>query len=171
MARITKEQAGGNNVLAFLDLVAHSEIGDAMLADPASDDGYRIIVGSVPGKLITFDDYNEHPARLIKIKMKNGVVLNSTAAGRYQFIRRTWLGITDALGLVDFTPSSQDYGCIELIREAGAYGNVVEGKIEDAIHECRSIWASFPGADYGQPEHTTQSLLDHFYNVALPRYA
>jgi len=56
MARISAADAGGVNVLAFLDMLAWSELGSEILKQ--SDDGYNVIVGSLPGRLITFDDYS-----------------------------------------------------------------------------------------------------------------
>ncbi|TPQ32162.1 glycoside hydrolase, partial [Burkholderia ubonensis] len=44
MARISVAAAGGKNRVAFLDTVAVSEIGAALLAK--SDDGYNVLVGS-----------------------------------------------------------------------------------------------------------------------------
>ena len=51
MARINAIQAGGKNVLAFLDMLAWSELGAEMLKQ--SDDGYNLTGGSLPGRLIT----------------------------------------------------------------------------------------------------------------------
>ena len=46
MPRITAQQAGGQNRCAFLDMLAASEIGAALLAE--TDDGYNVLVGSTP---------------------------------------------------------------------------------------------------------------------------
>ena len=62
MPVITEQKAGGVNVLAFLDMLAWSEIGPDMLADPESEDGYRLLVGSLPGKLKTFASYADRQA-------------------------------------------------------------------------------------------------------------
>jgi len=45
MARISAADVGGANVLAFLDILAWSELGENILAQ--SDDGYNVIVGSL----------------------------------------------------------------------------------------------------------------------------
>lgn len=57
MPRITPQAAGGKNVCAFLDVLAFAVIGKPMLKDPRTDDGYRVIVGSIPSKLILLEDY------------------------------------------------------------------------------------------------------------------
>ena len=78
-------QAGGVNVCAFLDMLAFAEIGKLMLSDPRTDNGYRVIVGSLPSKLILMDDYHDHPNRLVRIRKG----LSSTAVGRYQQLTAT----------------------------------------------------------------------------------
>ena len=36
------------------------------------------------------------------------------------------------------------------------------GDIRQAIDRCSNIWASLPGAGYGQPEHKADSLIAKF---------
>ena len=62
------------NQKAFLDMIAFSEIGPALLAK--SDDGYDVLVGSTPDRPLLFTSYAEHPNIL-------NAACNSTAAGRY----------------------------------------------------------------------------------------
>ena len=47
---------------------------------------------------------------------------------------------------------------IQQIRECGALPDVDAGRLELAISRVRRIWASLPGAGYGQPEHSIGSL-------------
>jgi muramidase (phage lysozyme) len=61
MPRISAAQAGGTNVLAFLDLIAWSE-GTDNGRQPTRDQGYDVVVG---GSL--FDSYADHPRRLIDL--------------------------------------------------------------------------------------------------------
>lgn len=158
MAVITPEKAGGINVVAFLDMLAWSEIGPAMLADPKSDDGYKIIVGSLPGRLITFDDYSDHPRQLITVNSKG---LKSTAAGRYQFLSRTWDSIVRNYGFKGrFIPEAQDLAAIKLLMECGAYPLIQQGRIAEAVAKAAPIWASLPGAGYGQLEHGLVNLIE-----------
>lgn len=144
------------NIRAFLDMIARSEIGPQLLA--ASDDGYNVQVGSTPQRPILFDSYADHPRHLIVLKSG----LKSTAAGRYQYLISTWDGLRDQLGLPDFSPESQDKGCIELLRECGALDKITAGLIPDAIRAASKIWASFPGAGYGQHENKMTELLGWF---------
>ncbi|HGE5970355.1 TPA: glycoside hydrolase family protein, partial [Escherichia coli] len=63
------------------------------------------------------------------------------------------------LALPDFSPLSQDRLAIQLIRERGALDDIRAGRIERAISRCRNIWASLPGAGYGQREHPLEKLV------------
>lgn len=141
------------NIGAFLDMLAVSEIGRAMLKE--SDDGYNVIVGSRPGSLITFSDYSKHPNR--RIEWKPGEF--STAAGRYQILYRYWPHYRQLLKLPDFGPESQDAYAVQQIKEQRAYRDVIEGRILSAMRKCRNIWASLPGAGYGQHENKADNLV------------
>jgi muramidase (phage lysozyme) len=83
MARITVTAAGGRNRVAFLDMIAVSEIGSDLLAK--SDDGYNVLVGSTPSRLLLFSNYAAHPNVL-----NRQIPVPSTAAGRYQILTRWW---------------------------------------------------------------------------------
>lgn len=152
MARITASA----NVRAFLDMIAMSEIGAALLA--ASDDGYNVEVGSTPQRPILFDSYADHPRALMVL----GSGIKSTAAGRYQFLAHTWDGLKESLFLPDFSPLSQDAACIELLRECGALAKISADQVPDAIRSASHIWASFPSAGYGQRENKMTQLLGWF---------
>lgn len=160
MARLSVLEAGGANILAFLDMIAHSEIGDALLL--ASDDGYNVLVGSTVTKPLLFKDYSKHPRILNKQH-------NSTAAGRYQIIWPTWSWLLSGNGLMDFSPENQDRGCIELLRSRNAYEVIANGDIEHGIYLCRNEWASFPGNDYGQHQNKLENLLA-YHQGAVQRY-
>ena len=137
------------NLKAFLDMVAWSEIGGALLAQ--SDDGYDVIVGSTAKHPILFDDYNEHPRRYQKAQ-------NSDAAGRYQFMGRYWMHYKAELLLPDFDHESQDKWAVQLIRECHALQLIEAGRFGEAVNACRSRWASLPGAGYDQRENKLADL-------------
>lgn len=137
------------NMQAFLDMLAVSEIGPALLA--ISDNGYDVCVGSTPKKPILFKSYATHP----KIR---SVALNSDAAGRYQFMGRYWDHYKALLKLPDFGKASQDKWAIQLIKECRAIDDIEAGRFKEAVHKCRSRWASLPGAGYGQPENSMFAL-------------
>lgn len=149
MSRITPEQAGGQNVCAFLDMLAWSEIGPELLAH--SDDGYDVLVGSTGRAPLLFDTYVTHP----NVYNRR---YNSTAAGRYQLLNRYWPAYRALLKLPDFGPVSQDRIAIQQIREQHALDDVIAGKLLDAIGNVSNIWASLPGAGYGQHEQHIDDL-------------
>ena len=146
MARIS---GVSKNLNAFLDLIAWSEGTKGK-----GDDGYNDIVDPAG----FFDDYSDHPHQLVQVNAR----IKSTAAGRYQLLARTFGHYKKLLGLKDFSPLSQDKIAIQLIKEQRALDHVLAGRISDAIDACANIWASFPGANYGQREHSKSALLEQF---------
>ena len=137
----------GQNVTAWLSMIAASE-GTDRAPDP-----YRVCYGYAH----TIADLSGHPATIGEWKgerlsdaMCKGAGLSagcvSTAAGRYQMIRRTWGACAHALRLSDFGPASQDAAAVYLTKQRGALDDVQAGRIADAISKCRREWASLPGA-------------------------
>lgn len=151
MAVISAAEAGGINVLAFLDMLAWSE-GTDHPRQPSKDNGYDVLVG---GKLFT--DYSKHPRVLVDLPRYK---IKSTAAGRYQFLARTWDAIVENYGFHGrFIPKAQDLAAIKLLIECRAMPHIKAGRIEQAIAQAAPIWASLPGAGYGQNEHALTKLL------------
>ena len=113
--------------------------------------GYDVIVG---GELFT--DYSDHPRKLVTLNPK----LKSTGAGRYQLLSRWWDAYRKQLGLKDFISRKVRtlWHCNQ-IKERGATPCVDRGDIRQAIDRCSNIWASLPGAGYGQFEHKADSLI------------
>lgn len=156
MAKITESQAGGANVLRFLDLIAFSEDTYRI----GSQAGYDVIVTGIDMKPETFSDFSDHPfAKGRKSKKINSKGLTSNASGRYQFMLKDWAHYRDQLKLPDFGPLSQDRWAIQLIRERRALDDIKAGRIAEAIAKCSNIWASFPGNNYGQNPHKVEKLL------------
>lgn len=145
MARIQKLNP---NLNAFLDMIAISEIGPKLLAE--SDDGYNVIVGGT-----LFNDYSKHPNVLVDLP-KLGI--KSTAAGRYQVLRRYAIYYKQLLKLPDFGPESQDAIALQQMRERKAIPDILAGRFDEAIAKVSNIWASLPGAGYGQHENELDRL-------------
>lgn len=156
MAVISVSAAGGKNVVAFLDMLAWSE--GTRTSRYTQDDGYDVVVGGIDSPNV-FSNYAGHPNILVTVN-KQG--LKSTAAGRYQLLFRWWKPYRDLLQLKDFSPESQDRVAIQQIRERGALGDIQAGRVRDAITKCANIWASLPGAGYGQPEHKLEDLVQQY---------
>ena len=161
MTRLSANDAGGANVVAFLDMIAASELG-ANLLNADTDDGYRVIVGSTSMRPILISCYAQHPR--IEVRTPFGW---SDAAGRFQIMAAspnrirsaTWDWASHAVGVTDFAPIAQDKVCIELIDHRGALDLVKAGRIPDALTKCRQEWASLPGAGYGQRENDRDRLV------------
>lgn len=159
MDHVSSSSAGGawelpRQVRAFLDTLAYAE---------GTNERYNYIF-----TFVTFNSYSDHPRR----KMCAGK-LCSTAAGRYQFLTKTWDPLAANLGLDDFTPPNQEKAALEIIRRAGAYRKVAGSANYDnftgALGKLNTTWASLPGSPYGQPTHSTADLW-RFYRRALSRY-
>lgn len=146
----------GVNMCAFLDMISHSEGTDRY-----PNEGYQTIVGG--GQ---FTGYASHPKKAVWISaIKNF----STAAGRYQVLKRYAVAYSKQLHLPDFSPRSQDLIAIQQIKEQGANLDIHEDRIRAAIAKCCNIWASFPGAGYNQHENKMDALIE-FYLEAKKRY-
>ena len=137
-------------------MLAESEIGAALLA--VSDNGYNVIVGSTAEHPIIFNSYTTHPNVLNKR-------CNSTAAGRYQILYRYYVAYKKLLKLPDFSPVSQDRIALQMIKEQHALDDIEAGRLASAIAKCANIWASLPGAGYGQHENSL-AALEQAYKAA-----
>ncbi len=157
----TQQASQDANVRAFIDMIAQAE-GTASRPDP-----YRVCFGYKH----TIQDLSDHPAvtgewrgeKLSDLQCAGaglGTGCVSTAAGKGQLIKPTWLRIKRALGLKDFGPESQDAAITYLIDECGALEDVKAGRVADAVTKCRKVWASFPGAGYaGQGSKSMSSMV------------
>ena len=127
------------NRKAFLDMIATSEGTISQ-----GDDGYNVLVGDT-----LFNSYSDHPR--IKVYIKR-LKINSTAAGRYQILARYYDAYKKSLRLKDFGHDSQDAIALQMIKEQRAIADIDKGNFEAAVKKCANIWASLPGAGYGQHE-------------------
>ncbi len=159
MDHVSSSSAGGawelpRTVRAFMYTLAYSE---------GVNERYNYIFS-----FITFNNYADHP-RKIACEGK----LCSSAAGRYQFLSKTWDPLAADLGLTDFTPPSQEKAGLELVRRAGAYNLALKSNkyanFTAAVNKLNGIWASLPGSPYGQPTHS-MAVLWKAYQAALAKY-
>lgn len=119
-------------------------------------DGFQIMFGGE-----RFQDFSDHPRRVITKTMK-GKTYSSSAAGVGQFLVKTWDGLVKQYGFEDFSPKNQLLGIIALIKGRGALGDVLEGRISDAVRKCNREWASLPGSPYGQPVVTMEEFMREY---------
>ena len=129
------------NVAAFLKVIDQGEHGK----NAHSPDRYRTMYG---GGMFDAPPW-EHPRKPVKAG-----AWTSTAAGRPQFLAKTWDGLVAKYGFEDFSPQCQDEGAVALILGRKALDDVIAGRLEAAIGKCNKEWASLPGSPYGQPTMT-----------------
>lgn len=151
-----------SNLRAFLDTIAFSE-GTLLIGDR----GYNCLVGSTPRQPLLFGSYLDHPRATIRVRKDNPSTpfdeeILSTAAGRYQILARYFDAYRKTLGLTDFGPGSQDSIATQMLREQKALQDIEAGRLDSAISKARNIWASFPGAGYGQHEHQLSTLRNAY---------
>ncbi len=121
----------------------------------------------------TITDFSDHPAvtgewtgsKLSDAMCKNagfGPGCISTAAGKGQITKGTWLRVKAKLGLPDFSPASQDAAILQLTSERGALAAVQNGDVATAVSRCRNEWASLPGNYAGQGQRSVTDLQGWF---------
>lgn len=127
--------------LAFLNLIAYTEGTDKNYLDN-NRLGYDIMFGG--GRFS--NNYANHPYKVI-----HAGGYSSSAAGRYQFLDKTWNICRSSLNLKDFSPYSQDMAALWLIHKRGGLQHVDSGKLWNACLVSSWEWASLPPSRYGQP--------------------
>ena len=140
-----------NQRKAFLDMLAWSE-GTDNGRQKTRNHGYDVIVG---GELFT--DYSDHPRKLVTLNPK----LKSTGAGRYQLLSRWWDAYRKQRPERLLSEKVRTLWHCSRLRSVALY-MIDRGDIRQAIDRCSNIWASLPGAGYGQFEHKADSLIAKF---------
>lgn len=131
------------NLAAFLDMIAWSE-GTDNGRQKTRDRGYDVVVGGG-----NFTGYDDHPRIMVSLP---ALGIKSSAAGRYQLLARYWDAYKNSLSLSRFDPLAQDKVAIQQIKERRALQQIERGDFEGAVKSVKNIWASLPGAGYGQHE-------------------
>lgn len=138
-------------VRKYLDVIAMAE---------GVKHGYNTIFGNE-----RFGNLNAHPNVRKQFKQTDGKVNYTTAAGRYQFLKPTWDGLTRQYGLKDFSPQSQDIAAIGLLIQNGALPHILKGDYQTATRKSGRTWASLPSSPYAQPKRS-QAEIDKFLGGA-----
>ncbi len=153
-------------VYAFLDLIAFAE-GTLLPQHPLPTldptKGYR-----TQFSFKFFNSFHDHPRQVLQTIYK-GAPLRSSAAGRYQFLQKTWSYISPKIQATNFSPLNQDLAAIALLVEYGAVEPLLQGNIAEAISKVKTVWASFPGNTYGQPVKDL-AVLKYVYGTYLSHY-
>jgi len=156
-------------VLAMLDTIAWAEatggnyakmVNGVVIASPF----YPSLLGQAN---VSIPSFSRYPAITVRVSP----TIMSTAAGRYQFLQGTWAQLAPALGLPDFSPTSQDIAAVQLMKRAGMINFLLAGQVQQAIYAGSPVWASLPMANgrsfySGQPAQNIGGLLA-VYQIAL----
>ena len=141
-----------NQRKAFLDMLAWSE-GTDNGRQKTRNHGYDVIVG---GELFT--DYSDHPRKLVTLNPKPQINRRRTLPASFPLV-----GCLPQAAWPERLLSEKSGRCgIAQIKERGALPMIDRGDIRRAIDRCSNIWASLPGAGYGQFEHKADSLIAKF---------
>lgn len=107
-----------------------------------------------------FDSCEVHP----DIKVCSGSYC-STAAGRYQFLAKTYEG----LNLENFWPESQERAALELIRRRGVTlpdAPMTATQFANALDKLSYEWASLPPGRYGQSHFSVDDVRTEYCKLA-----
>lgn len=154
---------GNVKVNAFLNTIAKAE-GTLKAEDP-----YRVCYGYKH----TIKDLSTHPAisgewkgEILPDKYCKRVGLRpgcrSTAAGKYQITKGTFLYYSEKLGITTFYPDDQDLMAIGILKDIGAYEPILNDNISRAIRKASIKWASFPDSTAGQPKRSLNELIAYY---------
>lgn len=135
-----REQLKDARVKAFLDTIAWAEGFKAN----------RVLDYDDASNFVQMDDLSKHPNKTLP----GGY---SSAAGRYQFMTKTWNEVQPKLGLFDFTPESQDIAAVfRLQTRPTSKQNILDAFLSDdfneAVQRASNEWASFPDKNKGDAE-------------------
>jgi muramidase (phage lysozyme) len=146
---------------ALLDTIAGSES-----AYPGRDP-YKVIYGGRLAETLT-----DHPRQYVQIVAGPNAGQKTSAAGRYQYIERSWDEASKALGLPDFSPANQDRAAFweaQRIYRAKTGRDLVTD-IQEANADPQKLtvigrgisswWTSLPGGI--EPNRATSSFGDRF---------
>ena len=137
-----------NQRKAFLDMLAVGGIDNGR--QETRNHGYDVIVG---GELFT--DYSDLPSQTCHAKPKTQINRRRTLPASFPLVGC----LPQAAWPERLSPKSQDAVALQQIKERGALPMIDRGDIRQAIDRCSNIWASLPGAGYGQFEHKADSLI------------
>ena len=115
-------------------------------------DGYNVMFSF---KL--FSSCHKHPNQCLKFGNSC-----STAAGRYQFLTKTWNSVKAAKGLTSFEPENQERGASYLVtsvRKVTVPSNraMTAAELSNAMSKLSWEWASLPPGRYGHDKSIRDS--------------
>ena len=161
-----------SKIRAMLDVLIYSEgtgkfgAGTLCYGTITSAPGHPEWIGK-DSRNIKVTDLSKHPNVLVKLNAK----LSSTAAGKYQFLFKTWNSLN---GVPDFSERSQDIAAIMLMQRRGMIAPLQQGDFASAVYKGAPEWASLPtsggGSYYPGQSARPLSSLKSVYDQALAKY-
>lgn len=155
------DPSGGANAVGRFQKALHDMIAFAEGTRGYSRDGYDVMYSY---KL--FSSCTNHPNQCLKFGRTC-----STAAGRYQFLTRTWNGAKSARGLSTFEPVNQEKGAEYLVSSVRKV-TVPQDRAMNASEFSNMLsklsyeWASLPPGRYGQPKKAESVLRVDYCRIA-----
>ena len=137
-----------NQRKAFLDMLAWSE-GTDNGRQKTRNHGYDVIVG---GELLLI---TRSPSQTCHAKPKTQINRRRTLPASFPLVGC----LPQAAWPERLLSESQDAVALQQIGKRGALPMIDRGDIRQAIDRYLNIWASLPGAGYGQFEHKADSLI------------
>jgi muramidase (phage lysozyme) len=147
---------------AFLDLVSRAEGTYGI-----SNNGYDVLIndGQIQGQSRIIKDWTEDTTITHGLNTWYVKAVNSTAAGRYQFIGKTWMGMNSNQN-VPMTKDNQDSTALRLLQnKLGLTYTSPINSVSDMqiiVDKLKTTWASF-----GVISATT---LFNWYKIAYAKY-
>lgn len=139
-------------VQAMLDTISYTEgtggnygkvVNGTVIGRNRKDMPYDASLTKGMKNVSTFD-MSKHPN--VAVKWAKGQK-PSSAAGRYQFLSKTWQNVSQKLGLNNFHATSQDLAAVELMKERNMIEPLLDGDLRTAVTRGAPEWASLPKAD------------------------
>ena len=152
-------RAGG--VITSYQRALHDSIAFAEGTRNHSKDGYDVMFSyRIAGSC------QAHPNTCIKYGSTC-----STAAGRYQFLSKTWKSVAAARNLGTFEPENQERGAAYLISTTRRVSvpqsrAMTATEFSNAMSKLSYEWASLPPGRYGQPNKTLSQMRSTYCSIA-----
>ena len=149
---------------ALLDMIAFNE----------SRGAYNIRYGG--DQAIEVTDFSDHPRKKETITRGYNAGEKSSAAGRYQFIEKTWDRIAKQENITDFSPESQDQAAWALA--VADYKTKTKGR--NLLHDLKNgspeslnrigralsaTWTSLPGSTSGEQLTSDSQFVEGYNNL------
>jgi YD repeat-containing protein len=164
-------------IIAMLETIAWTEAGgngdkkldynSIVYGRVLSSKTFPDLVGKTgtPQSPLTLPDLSKYPN--IMVKYGRGKRDNSSAVGRYQFLRADFLRAWKKFGPVpDFGPDSQNLVAVEDMMIVGMIDPLLQGDAKTAIMKGNGEWSSLPGSPNGQGTVKLDKTLER-YNQEL----